>query len=461
MHIIVVGAGTTGWSAAACLSVIKNISITIIEPKDIPIIGVGESTIPHINEFHMKCDLPFNSKEWVDKVNGTLKFGIDFNSFYEKDVSWFHPFFSTRDLAKDYEEFDKFAIKNPEKDEFSFVMKHISHGKKIYKGYIPCDDEFVAYKDGAYHLDASKYAEVLKEECLKRDNVHLNDSSVKDIILDDNEYVKHIVMNTGKILSGDLYIDCTGFRAIFGNKIKTEWTSFSDRLLVDTAIAVQLPHINKEKQLHNYTYCHGMAAGWSWQIPLQNRNGFGYNFSSRHISEEEAKEEFKEHLNDFYDYNKNDIEFRTIKYQTGVRKESWKNNVLCLGLSSFFVEPIEATGIATTHNMILQLRSLLMASHITLENKIKRYNQLLEDSMQCILEYIEMHYSLTKREDTEFWKFYKNKRNSEVQQNLLDIHTQSKLSENVLKRILPMSNIFGHTAWIFQFVGAELKKSYK
>ena len=461
MKIIMVGAGTTGWSAAASLSLLKNSSIVVIEPKDIPIIGVGESTIPHINEFHMKCDLPFYNKEWVDKVNGTLKFGIDFNSFYEKDVSWFHPFFSTRDLAKDYEECDKLALENLESDEYNFVLKHMSHGKKVAKGYVPCDDDFVAYKDGAYHLDATKYAEVIKEECTKRDNVYLYDSSVKDVVLDDNEHVKHLLMSDGQILSGDLYIDCTGFNAILGNKVKTEWTSFSDRLLVDTAIAVQLPHINKEKQLHNYTYCRGMNAGWSWQIPLQNRNGFGYNFSSRHLTEEEAKEEFKEHLSTFYGYEKNDIKFRTIKYQTGVRKESWKNNVLCLGLSSFFVEPIEATGIATTHNMILQLRTLLNSPHIKIENKIKRYNQLLEDSMYCILEYIEMHYSLTDREDTAFWKFYKEKKNSEVQQKILDVHIESKISENVLKRILPMSNIFGHAAWVFQFEGAEVKNTYK
>lgn len=458
MHIIIVGAGTTGWSAAACLSLLKNTTITVIEPKDIPIIGVGESTIPHINEFHMKCNLPFYTKEWVDRVNGTLKFGIDFNSFYEKGVSWFHPFFSTKDLAKDYFEFDKIAVKNPEKDEYSFVIKNMSHGKKIAKGYIPCNDEFVAYKDGAYHLDATKYAEVLKEEVLKRNNVILNDTSVKEVVLDANQYVTHLLMTDGNILEGDLYIDCTGFRAVLGTEVGTEWTSFADRLLVDTAIAAQLPHIDEKKQLHNYTYCHGMDAGWSWQIPLQNRNGFGYNFSSKHIDEDSAKKEFTEHLHKYYGYDTNDINFRTVKYKTGCRKESWKNNVVCLGLSSFFVEPIEATGIATTHNMLLQLRSLLRSKHIKTENKVKRYNQILEDSMYCILEYIEMHYSLTQREDTEFWKFYKNKNNTLVQQKLLDIHNSSELSDNILKRHLPMSNIFGHTAWVFQFEGANTRQ---
>lgn len=456
MNIIIVGGGTTGWSAAAMLSLVKNSNIIVIDPKDIPIIGVGESTIPHINTFHSDSNLPFNTADWVNKVAGTIKLGIDFDKFFHKDTAWFHPFMSLSHRHRDYAALDR-LIESPEQNEYEFVMNNIQHGKLIKTGYVECTDKLVRDKGVAYHIDAVKYSALLKQECLKRKNVTMRDSFVDDVeFLGDN--VSKLILNDGVELSGDLIIDCTGFNSIITSKQNNKWQSFSDRLIVDTAIVVQLPYMNREKQLTNYTYCRGMDAGWSWRIPLQHRIGFGYNYAKRYIDDQTAESEFRNHLIDYYGYSAEEIKFRKINYLPGMREESWKGNVVCMGLSSFFVEPIEATAITTTQNMCKHLKELLNSDHIKYENKQKQFNNILHQALTSITEYIEMHYSLTSREDTDFWKFYKYKPKSQTQIDIMQTYiTNRKFNDESIKQFLPYHNIFNYASWAFQFIGSGLQ----
>ena len=455
MKIIIVGGGTTGWSAAASLSLVKNASIIVIEPKDIPIIGGGESTIPHLNMFHAQCKLPFNDMNWLNEVTGTMKLGIEFDNFFEKDSSWFHPFISLSHLHRDYAALDE-LIKNPNQNEYEFVMNNFQHGKMIKSGYIECTDSHIKGNSVAYHIDAVKYSSLLKRECLKRNNITLIDSYVVDCEVEKNS-VKTLLLNDGTKISADLIIDCTGFNSIFANKMDNPWVSFSDRLIVDAAIVVQLDYTDKEKQLKNYTYCRGMNAGWSWRIPLQNRLGFGYNYASRYVDDAEAEREFKNHLVEYYGYDPNNINFRKIKYLPGIRKEFWKGNVVCMGLSCFFVEPIEATAITTTQKMINHLKQLLDADHIKIENKKKQFNNILSQAVVAITEYIELHYSLTKRDDTEFWKYYKNKPKSKIQKNIMRKYSTREFTDADIKPLLPYHNIFNYGSWAFQFAAANVE----
>lgn len=456
MNIIIIGGGTTGWSAAALLSLVKNASVTIIDPKDIPIIGVGESTIPHLNKFHEQSKLPFNDMDWLNAVSGTMKLGIEFADFFEKDSAWFHPFMSLSHRHRDYAALDK-LIENPKQNQYRFVLENIHYGKLINSGYTECNNSYISGKGVAYHIDAVKYSSLLKEECLKRNNIYFLDSYVKDCIVE-NQNLKKLILSDDTEISGDLYVDCTGFNSIIANKMQIPWKSFADKLIVDTAIVVQLPYTDKQKQLKNYTYCRGMDAGWSWRIPLQNRIGYGYNYASRYIDHNLAEKEFREHLVGYYGYHEKEIKFRKIKYHPGMREESWKGNVICMGLSSFFVEPIEATAITTTQNMCYHLKELLNSDYIKYENKKKQFNNILLQATTSITEYIEMHYSLTKREDTDFWRYYKNKPKSEIQTKIMmEYMTNRNFHDEHLKPLLPYHNIFNYASWAFQFAAADLK----
>ena len=469
MKIVIVGGGTAGWSVAATLTTLPSIDVQIIEPKDIPIIGVGESTIPFINEFHSQIGMPFD-KDWLSVVDGTMKFGILFTDYFEKGKSWFHPFVNRKDIliCETIVNSTDISFEIPQEE---FFYKNYSFGKKIDNGYTPPSDEVIKNRRAGYHINAIKYAELLKTKTLERNNISLSTSSVQEVILNDNGDIDHLIMSDGQMIEGDLYIDCTGFRAILANKIQNEWISLQDRLLVDNAIVAQLPYIDREKQEVNYTYCHALDAGWCWSIPLQNRVGVGYNYSSQHTSYENACREFQDHLKKLYGYE--DVEFRNVPYNAGYRQKGWKNNVICMGLSGFFMEPIEATAIALMHNHASTLRMVLEAEYIPWKSKIKRFNQVFEESALTTTEFIEVHYLFTKRDDTSFWKHYKEQPLTALQDSILEHYVNKDLeySKKKISSLLPNANIFSAMSYMFLFTGAgimpnqiegaELKKSYK
>ncbi len=458
MKIVIVGAGTSGWSAAALLSAAAELEITVIEPSDIPTIGVGESTIPYINRFHNSCQLPFNDEEWLDKIDGTMKFGILFDRYFEENSDWFHPFVDPND---DYFTSDTFLRDNSlrTETETQFVYNNYFLGKKVKSGYKHRSTDLIRSGLVSYHIDAKKYAELLKYFCLMKPNITLNTNQVIDAVLDDSESMEKLIMSDGEELFADLFIDCTGFNSILSNKMNNRWIDFQERLFVDSALVVQLPYLNKEKQLHNYTYCRAMNAGWHWHIPLQSRIGFGYNYSSRHVSHEEAEEEFRNHLCSHYGYTHEQIVFRRVPYCAGYRENGWKKNVISLGLSGFFLEPIEATAIGTLHNFCSILFNLLTSNHILWEKKIERFNDIFKQSITSTAEYIELHYNLTSRDDTTFWRDYKNMQLSETQKELLIGYADPNIifDDRFVKSKLPSFNLFNYLSYFFLFFGAGIE----
>lgn len=467
MKIIVVGGGTSGWSVAAKMSLVKNSEVIVIEPSKIATIGVGESTIPYINKFHVQSKLPFNDKEWLNDVDGVFKFGILFDNYYSKDNSWFHPFTNgilhfNSFFKDDYSVIQKVCLMNGielDSTQANFVFNNFKFGKKILEeGFTDLDDSLIANGFAGYHIDAVKYANLLRSYCLVRKNVSVNNESVSEIILNEDGEVRELIMSDGQIITGDLYIDCTGFSSIFAEKMDNEWVSFQDRLFVDTAIVAQLPYVDKEKQLRNYTYCHALDAGWCWNIPLQTRVGVGYNFSSRHTTKEAAEKEFKQHLHDYYGYDPETITFRTVPYKTGRRKEGWKKNVVFIGLSGFFLEPIESTAIGTLHNLSVNLSDIITLDYISDDKKRARYNDIFRQTIKSTAEYIELHYNLTSREDSSFWRDYKSMPLSDVQKEILIEYADEKVTfdANTVKAKTETFNMFTYVSYFFLFMGAGI-----
>jgi tryptophan halogenase len=467
MKIVVVGGGTSGWSVAARLSLMKDSEVIVIEPSDIPRIGVGESTIPYINKFHIQSNLPFYDKEWLNEVDGVFKFGIIFDNYFRENDSWFHPFTNgimhfNSFFKDDYSVIQEICSSNNvelETTQTNFVLNNFKFPKKILEnGFNELDDFLISNGYAGYHIDAVKYANLLRAQCLARNNITVNNESVLEIVLDEAGAVKELVMSDGQIITGDLYIDCTGFSSIFAEKLENEWVSYQDRLFVDTAIVAQLPFIDKETQLRNYTYCHALDGGWCWNIPLQSRVGVGYNFSSRHITREHAEKEFKEHLQDYYGYDPETITFRTVPYKTGHRKEAWKKNVVFLGLSGFFLEPIESTAIATLHNLSVNLSDIFSLDHINEDRKRMRFNDIFRQSLNSTAEYVELHYNLTSRDDTSFWREYKSQPLSDLQKKILIDYADEtrKYDANTVRMWADTFNMFTYVSYFFLFMGAGI-----
>lgn len=463
-NVVVVGGGTAGWSTAALLSTNKNITVTVIEPSDIPTIGVGESTIPYMNIIHTKMNMRiFDTPDWLKEVNGTLKFSIEFVDYHRKGHKWIHPF--THPNSPD----NSITIKTCSseialnvycsQDDFvndCYVFANLRSNQ--FTPYTAQNDYYFTPSAG-YHIDAGLYGNMLKRESLKRDNCHHIDSSIVDIDIDENEYVSSITLKNGERLTKqdiDLFVDCTGFRGLLANAVGAEWNSeYSKRLFVDTAIAVQLPYVNKDVQMRNTTYCHALGYGWSWNVPLQNRIGTGYVFSSKHTTIEQASEEFKQHLHETYGYDKDSLEFRTVPFQTGLRNETWKNNVVAVGLSSFFLEPIESTAIAHLHHQADTILEMLNSTHISMENKRKRFNYLNKISLDAIASYIEMHYIFSERRDTSFWREFTDLKLTDDQKYILRKYINK--DENFdLTGIFEGHSIFDISSHMFLFLGFDI-----
>lgn len=464
-NVVIVGGGTTGWSAAALLSKDKKINVTIIEPTDIPTIGVGESTIPYINVFHDNTELEiFNTSEWLDRVDGTLKFSIEFADYDAIGSKWIHPFLSVMSPDRDIvaRTCSSEIPLNIYKDQTDFVNDNFVLPNLVTKGF---SKPKPSQKTGAagYHINAVKYAQLLKEQSLKRKNVVCINNSVSEIFLD-NDNIDKLILKDGTIIHGDLFIDCTGFKGLLIDKVNSKWdNSYSDRLFVDRALAVQLPYIDKPKQQRNTTYCHALGNGWVWNVPLQERIGTGYVFSSRHTSDENALKEFKEHLSSMYGYNKDDIHPRTVPFKVGVRPESWKNNVVAIGLSSFFLEPIESTAIATMHYQVETIYNMITNDHILMEDKIKKFNYTNKLAIDSIASYIELHYIFSKRNDTKFWKDFTNLPLTDVQQSVLDLYTDpnKKLVSQTVKAHTNGHSLFDQSSFMFLYLGFGIEPNNK
>lgn len=359
MNILIVGGGTAGWSAAAYLS--RDFDVTLVESKDVPIIGVGESTLPLMQKFCQ--DLNIDESDWMDSCSAIHKLGIQ-HIGWKKDIRepWFHWFLYNRD---DHDRFDH-----------------------LEKGTLP-EGKF----EYAYHVDATKFGiEVMKPLALKNGTKHLIDS-VTDIILADDGSVDHIFLsNTGKV-KYDLYVDCSGFAKIFAKKLGIEFQRY-DYLKNDSAIACPQP---LEKTIKRHTITRTMNHGWMWEISLQNRKGVGYVYSSEFCSDDEAIEEYLEHWPET-DRSK----LRVLKFTPGYAKTPFHMNVALIGLSAGFIEPLEANGIWLINFSIMGLHKCLKDG-VSFEVFNRRYKIIMED----VKNFIISHYTLSDLDHTPYWEYFK------------------------------------------------------
>lgn len=461
-NVVIVGGGTAGWSTAALLSTDENLNVTVVDPSTIPTIGVGESTLPHMNVTHARMGFDiFKDNLWLDEVDGTFKFSIFFKDFFRKDSSWINPFFMPTGLSKmDWEmatatwngEIDLSFYRN----QPSYVTDNFIFANMQARGFQGTSkDELVTNASyGGYHINASLYGKLLKTNTLERPNAITIDSEVDQIV--GTNTVEKLILSNGTELTADLFVDCTGFKALLMNHVKSPWDdTYKERLLVDTAVAVQLPYINKKNQQRNYTHCHALENGWVWNVPLQSRIGTGYIFSSRHISVDEATQRFTNYLVDTYGYESKDISPRKVPFNTGLRRESWKGNVVGIGLSSFFLEPIESTAIAQLHIQATHILELLQASHIQWPRKAARFNEMNNKAIDGIANYIEAHYLFSERKDSKFWRDVSSMPLDKIHKDMLRRFSDSTLcfDDTSINEEYSGHSMFNNLAFLFLWLG--------
>lgn len=416
--ILIVGGGSSGWMTAAALSKFfekykdnDQLEISLVESKSIPTIGVGESTIGSINSYLDIVGL--KDEDWMKSCEATYKNSIRFTDFREKGTVFEYPFGGNFNNTKNgVMTWVEIATKHdlpPESfaeffNENTFLAKY-NRCTKNEKGYL---DSFNFKTDTAYHMNATLFGEYLKNNvCLPRGVKHYIDDVV-DLPKNDDGSLAKVVGSSGKEYTADLYIDCTGFKSMILEKtMGSEFDSFKPWLLNDKAIATSIPYVDKEEELHNVTNCTGIENGWVWNIPLWSRIGTGYVYSSDFATKEQAEEEFRRHLarDPRFAERAAKAEFRHIDIRHGCRKQAWVKNVVGIGLAYGFVEPLESTGLVSTHSNIVRLLDVLSRRKFKLNRwDIDGFNYAAEQELKGFRDFVSSHYMMSSRDDTPYWR---------------------------------------------------------
>jgi len=403
--IIILGGGSAGWMTASTLiKIFPKKNITVIESPDINTVGVGESTLGQIREW--TSFMGISDKDLLSNSNGSYKLSIKFNDFYKKGESFHYPLgdYNLENTATGFNDwwFKKFI--HPETPNSDYADCFYPSMSLVKQNKI---SEKNVTRDSAFHFDASMFANWLKKEmCLKKGVKHIIENIGS---IEENE--EGIVSLNGKH-KASLYIDCTGFKSLLLNKtLKEPFESYEHLLPNNSAWATKLPYTDKEKQLVSYTDCTAYNNGWVWNIPLWSRIGTGYVYSDKFISDDDALKEFKEYL------GRDDLEFKKIKMKVGIHKRLWVKNVVAIGLSAGFIEPLESNGLLSVHQFLFFLIRNLNRGKISQWDK-DSFTFQCKKFFKSFSEFVALHYALSHRDDTPYWKNNLNKNWSESLINL-------------------------------------------
>lgn len=392
--VTILGGGTAGWMCAAALSKsLSKIDITLVESEQIGTVGVGEATIPTIQFFNGLIGL--DPHEFLKRTSGSYKLGIQFENWLKKDHDYFHAFGYTGKgmWASHFHNFWKKGLDLGIDDGFSDYN---------YEAVAAKAGKFGKEQNGlnyAYHIDASLYAKMLRE-IAEQNGVTRVEGKVSKVLQHQDESIQALVMETGTVVEGDLFVDCSGFAGILIDKtLKTEFVDWSHWLPMNRAIAVQT-QLTGEPAPYTRSIAH--HAGWQWRIPLQHRMGNGIVYCDKHMSDEEAKSLLMSSVE-----GEPLTEPRVIKFKTGHRKQFWNKNVVAIGLAGGFIEPLESTAIHIIQQGIQRLITFFPNEGIE-QLDVDEYNQLALADYDQIKDFIILHYKLTERDDSEFWRFCRN-----------------------------------------------------
>lgn len=422
--IAIIGGGSSGWMAAAALSKLcPHIQVTLVESEKVKTIGVGESTLGHITKYLGLLGL--KDQDWMPHCNATYKNSIRFTNFRENNgTSFQYPFslgFDFTDKPNGITTWSELATVFPE--EFgpeTFAEFYATANTMLADNNKQIDNSNGVLRhydfrwDTAYHTDAALFGQYLKDHIAIPCGTKHIIGDVVDCDKANNGHLSSVKLEDGTSVAADVFLDCTGFKSLLlGGFMGVEFKGFTDKLTNDSAWACRLPYEDRENEMHNYTDCHALGNGWVWHIPLWNRIGTGYVYSSSYITKEEAKKEFIAHLKTTGSSERaENAEMFHIDMLHGRREIGWKGNVVGVGLSYGFVEPLESTGLLTTHENIIKLVEMLnrRKGWIT-GTEIQGFNFAVDHEVVKFRDFISQHYALSMRDDTPYWDYQVNYHN--------------------------------------------------
>ena len=395
-RIVIVGGGAAGWITAAAMatSLRGRYTVELVESEEIGIIGVGEATFPSIRAYNERVGI--DEAEFLRATNGTYKLGIEFRDWHTVGERYFHTFGNFGSLLGPYMLWGQYRrVADPSLGEFGeqcLPTVMAMQGRFV----LPDEEDGAPYKY-AYHFDATLYATFLRELSIRRGARRIEGRIVEVVRRADGD-VERLRLADGREIEGDLFVDCSGFASLLlGRAMKEPFVDFSHWLPVDSAWAC--PCERTSDTLTPYTRATALEGGWAWRIPLQSRTGHGHVFSSRYIDPERAREQLLAQLD-----GAPLAEPRLLRFTTGHRERFWVRNVVALGLSSGFLEPLESTSIFLIQSNLAHLMTLLGAQAPISEAAVAEFNARGTREFRRIRDFIVLHYCLTARRDSALWR---------------------------------------------------------
>ena len=401
--IVIVGGGTAGWMAATALSRLKSgspLDIQLIESEQIGTVGVGEATIPPFVEFNQL--LGIDERALLSAVQGTFKVGIQFENWGKIGDSYIHPFgnygYQIGGISF-HQVWRKLQVNGDKRPIQAFNLETMAAYFGKFARTADYQREDLPPMNYAYHINATAYAGFLRLDAEQRGVVR-REGKVVDVTLDgETGNVASVTMDDGEIIAGDLFVDCSGFRGILIEQaLKTGYEDWTRYLPCDRAVALPCNRDDGSPP-PPFTKATAHSAGWQWQVPLQHRNGNGHVYCSEYMGDDEAHNILVNNM-----AGKPQAEPNFLRFVTGRRKKFWNKNVVAIGLSAGFMEPLESTSIHLINTGINKLLAVLSLDGMT-STQAASYNRLTGKEYARIRDFLILHYNATTRDDSEFWNY--------------------------------------------------------
>ena len=405
-NIVIVGGGTAGWLTAGVIAAkhrarqATGFTVTLVESPTTPIIGVGEGTWPTLRTTLSKIGV--SETDFFRECDAAFKQGAKFARWTtgEPDDAYYHPLvlpqsFGQINLAPHW-------LAGDATDSFCDAV--CPQGRLCDEGLGPKTITAPPYQGAAnyaYHLDAGKFAPFLQRHCCETLGVRHVLADVRGVALAEDGDIRAVVTEQAGEIEGDLFVDCTGFRSLLlGETLGVKFRDCGDVLFCDTALAVQIPYERPDSPISTHTISTAQSAGWIWDIGLPTRRGTGHVYSSRHISDDEAERELRAYLGP----TGKDLPVRKITIRSGHRETFWKRNCVAVGLAAGFLEPLEASAIVLIELSAKLIAEQMPACREVMDIVASRFNATTHYRWGRIIDFLKLHYVLSQRTDTAFWR---------------------------------------------------------
>ncbi|GAB3031145.1 tryptophan halogenase family protein [Bowmanella dokdonensis] len=399
-RIVIVGGGTAGWITANLMATHwgdKGFDITLVESPDIGIIGVGEGSTPPLKGFMDTVGI--TESQWMPECNATYKVGITFRDWSVKPgfTQYVHPFLCQPDQFTAPAFFHNSFLRRKgvelegHPDHFFLTTELI---RQKLAPLTPANFPFeINY---GYHFDSGLLGQYLARHAAGKGVKHRL-ATISDVVLDGQGNIDFLLTEKGEKIKGDLYVDSTGFKGqLIQQALKVPFISFAESLFNDSAVVFPT---TPDEEIAPHTVSTALKYGWAWRIPLTNRTGNGYVYSSGFVDADTAETEFRQHLG----LLDSDVEARRLKFKVGRVAQHWVKNCLAVGLSQGFIEPLEATALDMVQETVVRFIEAYNQGAGSDQHR-DDFNHRISTRFDAIRDYIVCHYRISSRTDTEYWR---------------------------------------------------------